>query len=57
MKPVIRVYQIDGQFVYRCEKVDKAYGKGVIRLEAIFYVLKILYYLEKDENGQYIHTK
>lgn len=56
MKPVITVYSRGNHHIYRCKIVDESYGQILNDIQSILYVLKLMYYLEKDENGQYKHA-
>jgi hypothetical protein len=55
-KPKITVYSSEGKFIYVCPLVDEKYRYPIRTLEGIFNILKILWMLEKDERGMYIHA-
>lgn len=56
MKPVITIYTRGNDHIYKCKIVDESYGSRLIDIKSILYVLKLMYYLEKDENGEYKHA-
>lgn len=56
IKPVITIYTRGNDHIYRCKIVDESYGQKINNIETILYVLKMMYYLEKDKNGQYKHA-
>lgn len=57
MKPVITVYTRGNDHIYRCKIVDELYQQRINSIKAILWVLKMMWLLEKDENGQYKHTQ